>query len=131
MKATTLIPGIHNRRFPVGAEPAPGGVYFRVWAPHAKGVELFIGAEESSEPEELKPEGQGYFSGFISGCAAGDLYRFRLDGQEQLLPDPASRFQPDGPFGPSMVVDASQFDWHDAHWNGVTLERQVIYEMHI
>jgi maltooligosyltrehalose trehalohydrolase len=131
MKATTLIPGVYNRRFPVGAEPAPGGVYFRVWAPHAKRVELFIGADDWSAPEELKPEGQGYFSGFISGCAAGDLYRFRVDGQEQLLPDPASRFQPDGPFGPSMVVDASQFVWHDADWSGVGLGNQVIYEMHI
>ncbi|HET9881161.1 MAG TPA: malto-oligosyltrehalose trehalohydrolase, partial [Candidatus Binatia bacterium] len=110
MKAATISSGVYNRRFPVGAEPATGGVYFRVWAPQAKRVELLVGAADSSASEELEPEAQGYFSGFAPGCAAGDLYRFRLDGREQLLPDPASRFQPEGPFGPSMIVDASQFE---------------------
>ena len=131
MKAATLTPGAYNRRFPIGAEPTTSGVYFRVWAPQAKRVELLIGADDSSQPGELDSEAQGYFSGFVPGCGAGDLYRFRLDGREQLLPDPASRFQPEGPFGPSMIVDASQFEWHDAHWNGVGLANQVIYEMHI
>ncbi len=131
MKAATISSGVYNRRFPVGAEPATGGVYFRVWAPQAKRVELLVGAGDSSESKELEPEAQGYFSGFAPGCAAGDLYRFRLDGREQLLPDPASRFQPEGPFGPSMIVDASQFEWHDAQWNGIALANQVIYEMHI
>jgi maltooligosyltrehalose trehalohydrolase len=131
MKAATISPGAYNRRFPIGAEPATGGVYFRVWAPQAKRVELLIGADDSSQPGELESEAQGYFSGFVSGCGAGDLYRFRLDGRKQLLPDPASRFQPEGPFGPSMIVDACQFEWHDAHWNGVALAHQVIYEMHM
>jgi maltooligosyltrehalose trehalohydrolase len=131
MKAATISPGAYNRRFPIGAEPVTGGVSFRVWAPQAKRVELLIGADDSSQPGELESEAQGYFSGFVPGCGAGDLYRFRLDGREQLLPDPASRFQPEGPFGPSMIVDASQFEWHDTHWKGVGLANQVIYEMHI
>jgi maltooligosyltrehalose trehalohydrolase len=131
MKAATASPGGYNRRFPIGAEPAIGGVHFRVWAPQATRVELLIGTDHPSQPEELEPEAQGYFSGFVPGAAAGDLYCFRLDGREQLLPDPASRYQPEGPFGPSMIVDASQFEWHDVHWNGVSLAQQVIYEMHI
>ena len=131
MKPETFSPGVYNRRFPIGAELAPGGVYFRVWAPQAKRVELVIGADHSSAPKELKSEAHGYFSGFVPECAAGDLYRFRLDGGEQLLPDPASRFQPEGPLGPSMIVDASQFEWHDADWNGAGLANQIIYEMHI
>ena len=131
MKSATFTPGVYNRRLPIGAEPATGGVYFRVWAPQAKRVDLLIDADDFSRAEELISEAHGYFSGFVPGCAAGDLYRFRLDGREQLLPDPASRFQPEGPFGPSMIVDASQFEWHDAHWNGVGLANQVIYEMHI
>ena len=48
-----------------------------------------------------------------------------------MLPDPASRFQPEGPLGPSMIIDPAQFLWHDADWNGVKIEGQVIYEMHI
>ena len=125
--------GVHTRTLPIGAEPAPsGGVYFRVWAPQADRAEVVIGADDSLRaPEELERQAKGYFSGFVPGCEPGDLYRFRLDGRTQLLPDPASRYQPQGPFGPSMIVDASQFEWHDALWNGVHLDNQVIYEMHI
>ena len=57
-------------------------------------------------------------------------YRFRLDGAG-LFPDPASRFQPEGPHAASEVIDPSTFPWSDAHWPGVSLEGQVIYEMHI
>jgi maltooligosyltrehalose trehalohydrolase len=61
----------------------------------------------------------------------GDLYRFALDAREQLVPDPASRFQPEGPLGPSMIVDPDEFAWHDSQWRGVRAQGQVIYEMHI
>jgi maltooligosyltrehalose trehalohydrolase len=30
-----------------------------------------------------------------------------------------------------MIIDPAQFPWHDANWNGVKIEGQVIYEMHI
>src|SRR5262249_44565849 len=61
----------------------------------------------------------------------GSLYRFRLDGETNLYPDPASRFQPDGPHGPSQVIDPAAFRWSDQRWGGVALEGQVVYEMHI
>src|SRR5262249_19808182 len=46
-------------------------------------------------------------------------------------PDPASRFQPAGPHGPSEVIDPRAFTWTDAGWPGVPREKQVLYEMHI
>jgi maltooligosyltrehalose trehalohydrolase len=58
-------------------------------------------------------------------------YRFSLDGSDRLLPDPASRFQPEGPHGPSRIIDPGGFPWTDHDWKGVRLEGQVIYEMHI
>jgi maltooligosyltrehalose trehalohydrolase len=64
-------------------------------------------------------------------AGVGSLYRFRLDGSSQLFPDPASRFQPDGPHGPSQVVDSNSFRWTDSAWRGVALPGQVIYELHI
>lgn len=131
IKAATTTPGVYSRRLPIGAEPAIGGVYFRLWAPQAKRVEVVVGPDKSSRPEELAAEAQGYFSGFVPACEPGNLYRFRLDGCEQMLPDPASRFQPEGPFGPSMIIDASMFQWRDSQWNGARLDNQVIYEMHI
>jgi maltooligosyltrehalose trehalohydrolase len=123
-----------QRRLPIGAELLPdGGVHFRVWAPLCKRVEAVLRWEGSDKPAEdrveLTKEAGGYFAGICREAAAGWLYRFRLDGGDSF-PDPASRYQPDGPHGPSMVVDPA-FDWSDRKWRGVKREGQVIYEMHI
>jgi maltooligosyltrehalose trehalohydrolase len=79
---------------------------------------------------ELGPEEGGYFSGAISSAGPGTLYRYRLDG-EASYPDPASRFQPKGPHGPSEIIDPRAFRWTDQGWRGLTLRGQVLYEMHI
>ena len=104
------------------------GVHFRVWAPLRTSVEVVIGPQSSTTG--LQEEGGGYFSGFVSGAGPGTRYRFRLDGGESF-PDPVSRFQPEGPHGPSEVVDPSSFPWSDKEWPGVELEGQVISEIHI
>ncbi|HYM21602.1 MAG TPA: alpha-amylase family glycosyl hydrolase, partial [Vicinamibacterales bacterium] len=46
-------------------------------------------------------------------------------------PDPASRFQPEGPHGPSEIVDAGAFHWTDDDWGGPELRGQIIYELHV
>ncbi len=123
---------IDEHVLPVGAIllPKPQGVRFRVWAPLARRVTVVLEDGPGAPAEiELVP-GAGYFSGIVEGAAAGTRYRFRLD-ERGPFPDPASRFQPDGPHGCSEVVDASAFRWPDSHWPGVTLPGQVIYEMHI
>ena len=84
----------------------------------------------SPHSAELFPEGNGYFSGAVPGAAAGTDYRFALD-DAGLFPDPASRFQPEGPHGPSRVIDPSSFTWSDHAWPGLKLPGQIIYEMHI
>jgi maltooligosyltrehalose trehalohydrolase len=111
-----------DRRLPVGAEVlVEGGTHFRVWAPKRKKVEVVIepptgGTAETARPAfELEPEPDGYFSGTVRQARAGTLYRFRLDGGE-TFPDPASRFQPLGPHGPSRVVDPRSFTWGDGAW---------------
>ena len=64
-------------------------------------------------------------------ASAGDRYGFLLDDDEKPLPDPASRFQPEGPHGPSEIIDPRGFEWNDADWPGVKLAGQVIYELHL
>jgi maltooligosyltrehalose trehalohydrolase len=122
-----------SRKLAVGAELLPGGVNFRVWAPLCKKVEVLIGADAAARTApaalQLTAQEDGYFSGTCGEAGPGSLYRFRLDGGDSF-PDPASRFQPEGPQGPSRVVDPS-FDWSDRGWRGVKREGQVIYEMHI
>jgi maltooligosyltrehalose trehalohydrolase len=117
-----------QRRYPVGAEPAPEGVHFRVWAPKRRRVDVIMEGVETAAP--LEREESGYFSGLVAGAQAGLRYRFRLDGAG-LFPDPASRFQPEGPHAASEVIDPSTYPWSDEQWLGVSLEGQVIYEMHI
>lgn len=124
------------RKYPIGvevvahSEPVPG-VHARVWAPAANSVELVSESPENGPVAfPLDPEGDGYFSGLVPGLGAGSLYRYRLDGGE-AFPDPASRFQPSGPHGPSMVVDPGAYQWTDDEWPGVTIDGQVMYELHI
>ena len=122
-----------DRRLPVGAEVLPGGgSHFRVWAPRCAVVEVVLESTNgtATSPIPLERDEQGYFSGVVIEARAGMRYRFRLDA-DQLVPDPASRFQPQGPHGPSEIIDPAQFDWHDGDWRGVELPGQVIYEMHI
>lgn len=125
-----------KRRLPIGAEVVPEGVHFRVWAPIAQTLEVVLEGQpltskETSQAFPLTPEEKGYFSGIISQASDGTRYRFRVNGEDFLYPDPASRYQPEGPHGPSQVVDPSNFTWNDQHWKGVSLEGRVIYEMHV
>jgi maltooligosyltrehalose trehalohydrolase len=124
-----------QRRYPLGAELiGPTETHFRVWAPKAKRVDLVLqGGTAEDEKRIFHPllaEEDGYFSA-VANAAAGALYRFRVNGGESFYPDPASRFQPDGPHGPSCIVDPTKFRWADVNWPGLKLKGQIIYEMHI
>jgi maltooligosyltrehalose trehalohydrolase len=120
------------KRLPVGADVTPGGVRFRVWAPDSRRVAVVLGpaAESSARRLELEAEPGGYFSLETQEAGAGTLYRYELDG-EGPFPDPASRFQPDGPHGPSQVIDPAAFAWQANDWPGVAPADRVLYEMHI
>jgi maltooligosyltrehalose trehalohydrolase len=122
------MPTDHVRRYPVGAETTRAGTHFRVWAPIRSRVAAVV---EGGPTVELEAEPGGYFSGLAEEVFEGRRYRFRLDDSPALYPDPASRFQPDGPHGPSQVVDPSLFVWTDVGWRGVPSEGQVIYELHV
>jgi maltooligosyltrehalose trehalohydrolase len=124
-----------RRRYPIGAELiGPNETHFRVWAPKVQQVDLVL--EESAAKNAkrtfhpLETEEDGYFSS-VANAGAGACYRFRVNRAEHFHPDPASRFQPDGPHGSSCVIDPTKFQWTDSHWPGVKLKGQVIYEMHI
>ena len=122
-----------KRRYPIGAELIGADqTHFRVWAPKARVVGLVLEGIAGKNPQQtfhaLEAEEAGYFSGHAN-VGEGTLYRFRVNNN--LYPDPASRFQPDGPHGASCIVDPEQFGWTDSHWPGVSLKGQIIYEMHV
>jgi maltooligosyltrehalose trehalohydrolase len=120
-----------RRRYPAGAESQPdGSTHFRVWAPEPRHITLRI-ERPGDKPRDiaLEREADGYYSALVANAVAGTRYRYVLDGD--ALADPASRFQPDGPFGPSEVIDASQFSWKQSSPRGVELAGQVLYELHL
>ncbi len=122
-----------KRRYPIGAELiGPDQTHFRVWAPKAQLVDLVLEESAGKKPRRifhaLDAEQGGYFSGHAN-ARVGTRYWFRVNNN--LYPDPASRFQPDGPHGPSSIVDPTQFRWTDSRWPGISLKGQIIYEMHI
>jgi maltooligosyltrehalose trehalohydrolase len=93
-------------------------------------VDVLLLGDTEKTPFPLRAEEDGFFSGELPAARAGDRYFFLLDGERER-PDPVSRFQPEGPHGPSEIVDPSEFDWTDAAWPGIDPEGQVIYEMHV
>src|SRR5437867_8024202 len=122
-----------RRRYPIGAELiTENQTHFRIWASEARKLDVVIeqGPDSGRTFRSLTTEPAGYFSGAI-GAGVGACYRFRVNGGEMSYPDPASRFQPDGPHGLSCIVDPRQFHWTDSQWPGITLKGQIIYEMHI
>jgi len=111
----------------LGATVDDGGVVFTVWAPAQRDVAVVL----DGQPEiPMTPAGAGYFSARVPRVQAGQRYWFRIE--QGRRPDPVSRFQPDGPFGPSMVVDPRAFSWTTCGWEGAQpRHRQIVYEMHI
>lgn len=119
-----------GRKFPIGAEViTAGSVDFRVWAPRSgtAAVELHPDPGGAPKSTSLTAEDNGYFSGTLP-AHPGMRYRIRLD--DGAYPDPASRFQPEGPHGPSQIVNPV-FDWSDAAWRGRPPRELVIYELHL
>ena len=120
-----------TRRLPCGVEVQHGGVHARVWAPAARRVDfVLVRGDDQRDPHPLSAEQDGYFSGFIPDVSAGERYWFALNG-DLLRPDPCSRYQPEGPHGPSELVDPRSFQWKDGGWRGLRREGQVLYEMHV
>src|SRR5262245_33753598 len=109
-----------KRRWPIGAEIVADGVHFRVWAPAHREAQVVLNLGHREESFALEAEEKGYFSALVAKARPGMLYRFRLG--EGLYPDPASRFQPEGPHGPSEIIDPRAFAWSDANWKGVGRE---------
>lgn len=114
----------------LGATPrSGGGCEFRVWAPRARRVEV-LPVRPGGEPVPLAGDSRGYYSGVAAGIGPGDRYFYRLDGSLDR-PDPASRAQPEGVHGPSMVVDLGSLEGRSGAWRGLPLRDYVLYELHV
>lgn len=120
---------------PFGACLRPeGGVRFRLWAPDAQQASVWVDDAQAADDQVIparRLEG-GWFEAEAPQVAAGACYRWRVDDKLDV-PDPASRFNPEGPHGPSRVVDPMAFTWGDAErtWTGRPWHEAVMLELHV
>jgi maltooligosyltrehalose trehalohydrolase len=106
-----------------------GRTRFRVWAPLHRRVELLLEQPESPRALAMAAEPDGCFA-LECEAGPGTRYRYRL-AQAGDFPDPCSRFQPEGPHGPSEVVDPALFHWTSEDFVGVDPKDAVLYELHV
>lgn len=111
---------------PFGAELTTNGVRFALWAPTAQEVSLVLGDRTLDMPVE---DG-GWRKLVVPEAKAGDRYGFQINN-DLIVPDPASRFQPDDAHRQSLIVDPAAYRWSDANWTGRPWEEAVIYELHV
>ncbi|MBN2114197.1 MAG: alpha amylase C-terminal domain-containing protein [Acidimicrobiia bacterium] len=113
----------------MGAIPYPGGVAFRVWAPHAEAVSV-VGTFSGGDCRPLAAEGNGYWSADVPGAGPGDRYTYRITAGGEVLSriDPYARLVTHSA-GEAVVVDLSRrrrAPFHMPGWHDL-----VVYELHV
>ncbi|GAB6057982.1 malto-oligosyltrehalose trehalohydrolase [Desulfonatronum parangueonense] len=107
------------------------GVRFRLWAPGADQVDVVLKDQQRPDRRErMSPMEDGWHEVLVPEAGDGTLYNFLIN-EETLVPDPASRFQPEDVFGPSQVVDTAAFRWDNPNWKGLPWTDTVLYELHV
>ncbi len=111
-----------------GAHMVGNSAEFRVWAPRARTLTLRLLSAASADLPMRRSE-DGVFSLTAPG-QAGDRYFYVLD-ENRPVPDPVSRFLPEGVHGPTEIVAPDAFRWNDHDWHGLELRDYIIYELHV
>lgn len=114
---------------PFGTHISAEGVHFRLWAPAAQQVELWILKDDEEHKLPMHSLNDGWF-GLVTQADVGTRYSYRINDQINV-PDPASRYNPDDVHSPSEIVNPSNYQWNDSEWQGRPWEEAVIYEIHI
>ena len=117
----------YAHRMPFGAEVRDGGVRFRIWAPSRRAGTVIV----DGAPHALAPAGRGWFERFVEDAGAGARYAFAFEGLEGTVPDPASRFAPEGVHRASEVIDPASYPWQATEWRGRPRHELVFYELHV
>ena len=129
----------------LGAHPAEyegeQGVYFAVWAPHAKGVrvigEFNCWGSDGYRMNRLEP--LGIYEVFVPGLKEGCMYKYLIEtesGEYLYKADPFAFYAEKRPGTASRVADIDHFTWHDERWMekrktwNAAEEALSIYEVH-
>ena len=139
--------GTHYKIFEkLGAHPktykGKAGMYFAVWAPHAKAVGV-VGDVNGWDPDAapMSPlADSGIYEAFIPGVGLGELYKFAITTQEGMILFKADPYAVHAEFRPgtaSITEDINGFKWDDAAWMETRKKADpvkspmAIYEVHL
>ncbi len=139
--------GTHYKIFEkLGAHPktykGKAGMYFAVWAPHAKAVGVvgdFNGWDPDAAPMSPLAD-SGIYEAFIPGIGLGELYKFAITTQEGKILFKADPYAVHAEFRPgtaSITEDITGFKWDDANWMETRKKADpvkspmAIYEVHL
>ena len=101
---------------------------FRVWAPAPDELTLRLKSRSGQQDISMQRDGEDFVA--MAPAAAVDRYSYVFsDGL--AVPDPVSRYLPDGVHGLTEIVDPAAFRWSDAGWRGFDLSDYVLYELHV
>lgn len=120
--------GVGDNPVRLGANRLADGRWeFLVWAPNSASVSIRTCNKTELIPMQAGSDGYHHA---LTRLRTGAKYLYRLeDGRE--LPDPASRFQPEGVHGSSQLVETGSFEWTDQGWRGHPLADSIFYELHV
>jgi maltooligosyltrehalose trehalohydrolase len=99
---------------------------FRVWAPRATRMRVRLGGAA----HDLVPARDGWWTAELPARPGTD-YAYLLDDDETGVPDPRSRWQPNGVHEPSRLYDDAAYLWRDGAWPGRAWPNSVVYELHV
>ncbi len=98
-----------------------------VWAPDVERVLVRVGG---ADHPMVRADRDGWWT-LDADVPPGTDYAYVLGDDDTPLPDPRSRWQPDGVHGPSRTYDHGAFTWTDDAWEGRALRGSLVYELHI
>lgn len=108
-----------------------GSAKFSFWAPDAKDVKLCVKYNDSLQEFQMEKNKYGLYTTMINEAKEGISYGYKINN-ELIVPDPASRYQPEDANGLSKLINPESFDWQDdLNWKGRAWEEAVLYELHI
>ena len=97
------------------------GVYFAVWAPHAKSVSVIGEFNEWDLNADMmqRHDPMGIYTKFVPGAKEGQLYKFCIETQNGVKidkADPFANYAELRPGNASRITDISNLKWSDSSW---------------
>ena len=113
-----------------GVRHRDGRTTVGLYAPNAGRAWLVL-PDRDDERRPLEATGGGYFATEAEDLPPGTRYLLITDRMGEPRPDPASRWQPLGVHGYSVVVDDELFAREQPYWPGRALGDMILYELHV